>query len=46
MIDQRKNSSNICRQSDAVRAIQSMDGQTINGRSLQVSQRLVIYLLI
>ncbi len=26
-----------CRQSDAIRAIQSMDGQVINGRSMQVS---------
>lgn len=27
------------RQSDALRAIQSMDGQVINGRSMQVSEK-------
>ena len=28
-----------CRQSDAIRAIQSMDGQVINGRSMQVRKK-------
>ncbi len=31
------------RQSDAIRAIQSMDGQIINGRSMQVSQSIDYY---
>jgi RNA recognition motif-containing protein len=32
-----------CRQSDAIRAIQSMDGQLINGRSMQISQSTAHY---